>query len=166
MSELTIEDTWFVTGMKGTGSNTVVADGVFVPAHRFVSVFKLLGGANDNPYKDEVLYRAPFMPGGTIVLAGPHLGLARAALDLVIEKASTRGIAYTFYDVQADAPITQLAVAKAAALIDVAELLAATIGPRELPCPRGARLRQRVTGPEVGAVPAPGSAGRLGGRSS
>jgi alkylation response protein AidB-like acyl-CoA dehydrogenase len=124
MSELRIENTWFVAGMKGTGSNTVVADGVFVPAHRFVSVFKLLGGENDNPHKDEVLYRAPFMPGGTIILAGPHLGLARAALDLVIEKASKRGIAYTCYDVQADAPTTQLSVAKAASLIDVAELLA------------------------------------------
>jgi len=26
MSELTIEDTWFVAGMKGTGSNTIVTD--------------------------------------------------------------------------------------------------------------------------------------------
>jgi choline dehydrogenase-like flavoprotein len=124
MSELTIEDTWFVAGMRGTGSNTVVADGVFVPAHRYVSGFKLLSGANDNPHKDEALYRAPFMPGGTIILAGPHLGLARAALDLVTDKAARRGIAYTFYDVQRDAPSVQLAVAKAASLADTAELLA------------------------------------------
>lgn len=123
MSELTIQDTWFVSGMKGTGSNTVVAEDVFVPAHRFVSVFKLLAGQTDNPREDEPIYRAPFMPGGTIILAGAHLGLARAALDLVIGKTSTRGIAYTFYDVQADAPTVQLAVAKAASLIDVAELL-------------------------------------------
>lgn len=124
MSELTIEDTWFVTGMRGTGSNTVVADKVFVPAHRYVSAFKLLSGSNDNPHKDESLYRAPFMPGGTIILAGPHLGLARAALDLVIDKAAKRGIAYTFYDVQKDAPTVQLAIAKAASLADTAELLA------------------------------------------
>jgi alkylation response protein AidB-like acyl-CoA dehydrogenase len=124
MSELTIEDTWFVTGMRGTGSNTVVADNVFVPAHHYVSAFKLLSGSNDNPHKDEALYRAPFMPGGTIILAGPQLGLARAALDLVIDKAAKRGIAYTFYDVQRDAPAVQLAVAKAASLADTAELLA------------------------------------------
>ena len=37
MSELTIEDTWFVAGMKGTGSNTLVAKDVFVPEHRFLS---------------------------------------------------------------------------------------------------------------------------------
>lgn len=124
MSELTIEDTWFVTGMRGTGSNTVVADKVFVPAHRYVSAFKLLSGSNDNPHTGEALYRAPFMPGGTIILAGPQLGLARAALDLVIDKAAKRGIAYTSYDVQRDAPAVQLAVAKAASLADTAELLA------------------------------------------
>jgi 3-hydroxy-9,10-secoandrosta-1,3,5(10)-triene-9,17-dione monooxygenase len=38
MSELSIEDTWFVAGMKGTGSNTVVAEDVFVPEHRYMSM--------------------------------------------------------------------------------------------------------------------------------
>jgi alkylation response protein AidB-like acyl-CoA dehydrogenase len=41
----------------------------------------------------------------------------------VIEKAATRGIAYTFCDTQADSPTVQLAVAKAASLLDTAELL-------------------------------------------
>src|ERR1700722_13537256 len=48
LTELTIEDTWFAAGMKGTGSNTVVADEVFVPAHRYVSVSRLLAGETDN----------------------------------------------------------------------------------------------------------------------
>ncbi|ODU06481.1 MAG: oxidoreductase [Pseudonocardia sp. SCN 72-86] len=122
MSDLTIEDTWFVTGMKGTGSNTLVAEDVFVPAHRYISVFGMLAGVVDNPHKDEVLYRAPFVPGAAIILAGPQLGLAQAALDLVLEKAPKRGIAYTFYDTQVDAPSFQLAVSKAASLIDSAHL--------------------------------------------
>ena len=29
MTELSIKDTWYVAGMKGTGSNTLVADAVF-----------------------------------------------------------------------------------------------------------------------------------------
>jgi 3-hydroxy-9,10-secoandrosta-1,3,5(10)-triene-9,17-dione monooxygenase len=124
ISEVSIEDTWFVAGMKGTGSNTVVASDVFVPGHRFVSMHKLQSGENDNPYKDEVLYRAPFVSGATINLAAPQLGLARAALELVIDGAAKRGIAYTYYDVQAEAPGVQLSIAKAASLIDTAELLA------------------------------------------
>ena len=58
------------------------------------------------------------------MLAGPQLGLAQAALDLVLEKAPKRGISYTFYDTQTEAPTVQLAVAKAASLIDAAHLFA------------------------------------------
>src|SRR5262245_20201990 len=32
--ELTIVDDWYATGMSATGSNTIVAENVFVPAHR------------------------------------------------------------------------------------------------------------------------------------
>jgi alkylation response protein AidB-like acyl-CoA dehydrogenase len=124
VSQVKIDDTWFMSGMKGTGSHTVVADDVFVPAHRFLSTAKLVAGENDNPYKDELPYRVPFIPTAIVTMTAPHLGLARAALDLVIEKAAKRGISYTFYEVQKDAPTVQLAVAKAASLADTAELLA------------------------------------------
>ena len=42
ISDLTIEDTWFVAGMKGTGSNTLVGDRIFVPEHRTLSMRKAL----------------------------------------------------------------------------------------------------------------------------
>jgi len=123
-AEVTIEDTWRVTGMRGTGSNAVVAQDVFVPGHRFLSLSTLLAGDHDSPYKDEALYRVPFVTAAMTDLIGPQLGLAQAALDLVMEKAGNRGIAYTEYRTQAEAPTVQLAVAKAASLIDTAELLA------------------------------------------
>ena len=31
MSDLSIKDTWYVAGMRGTGSNTLIAEDVFVP---------------------------------------------------------------------------------------------------------------------------------------
>jgi alkylation response protein AidB-like acyl-CoA dehydrogenase len=122
--DVSVEDTWFVAGMQGTGSNTVVANNLFVPGHRFLSLHELTTGTNDNPHKDEVLYRTPFAPGATINLAAPQLGLARAALDLVTEAAAKRGVSFTFYETQADAPTVQLAIAKAATSIDIAEMLA------------------------------------------
>jgi 3-hydroxy-9,10-secoandrosta-1,3,5(10)-triene-9,17-dione monooxygenase len=121
-TELTIEDTWFVSGMKGTGSNMLVVDNVYVPAHRYVSIKKLLAGETDNPFREETLYRTPFMPAAEIVLVGPQLGLATAALDLVISKAPKRGITYTSYGSQVEAPTFQLAVAEAASMIDSAHL--------------------------------------------
>jgi len=122
MSDITIEDTWFVVGMKGTGSNTIVAEDVFVPAHRYVSVLKFLEGDYATPFKDEALYRAPFAAGALAVLPGPQLGLAQAALDLVLEKAPNRNLAYTIYEKQTQSPSFLNSIAKAASLVDSAHL--------------------------------------------
>ncbi|MDH6117035.1 acyl-CoA dehydrogenase family protein [Kitasatospora sp. GAS204B] len=122
MSELTVEDTWFVTGMRGTASNTLVADKVFVPCHRYLSAPDAVAGRYLTPHAEEAVYRSAFVPVSALVLAGPQLGLAQAALDLVVERAPRRPMTYTFYDNQAVAPTTQLAVAQAASLIDSAQL--------------------------------------------
>ncbi len=123
-SDITIEDTWFVSGMRGTGSNTIHADEVFVPDHHLHWVPGLLNHEYDTPFKDEALYRSAFIPVAALILAGPQLGLAQAALDYVIEKGHKRGIAYSEYELQRDAPTFQLAISKAATLVDTAHLFA------------------------------------------
>lgn len=123
-SDVTIEDTWFVSGMRGTGSNTIHADEVFVPDHHLHWVPGLLNHEYDTPFKDEALYRSAFIPVAALILAGPQLGLAQAALDYVIEKGHKRGIAYSEYELQRDAPTFQLAISKAATLVDTAHLFA------------------------------------------
>ncbi|CAN5324686.1 acyl-CoA dehydrogenase family protein [soil metagenome] len=123
MSELSIEDTWFVVGMRASGSNCIVWDDVFVPYHRVFDV----GPANavneyQTPYKDEVLYRSVFSSTLAVVLTGPQLGLARAALEFVLQQAQTKGIAYTIFGKQKDSVAFQLRVAQAATRIHTAEL--------------------------------------------
>jgi 3-hydroxy-9,10-secoandrosta-1,3,5(10)-triene-9,17-dione monooxygenase len=103
MDQLTVEDTWFVAGMKGTASNTLVAQDVFVPAHRYLSVVQAIQGNPATPFTEERLYRSAFIPVAALILAGPQLGLAQAALDLVIEKVPKRTITYTFYENQVSA---------------------------------------------------------------
>lgn len=122
MSDLSIEDTWYVAGMKGTGSNTLVAEDVFVPDHRIISVPAAVQGRYGTEHTDEALYRSAYIPVASLILAGPQLGLAQAALELVLEKAPKRSISYTFYETQVHAPTVQLAVAKASMLIDSAHL--------------------------------------------
>jgi alkylation response protein AidB-like acyl-CoA dehydrogenase len=122
VSDWSVEDTWFVAGMRGTGSNTIVADDVFIPDHRTLSLGAAVGGNYLTPFTDEVLYRSSFVPFLAIVLAGPITGLAKAALDLVIEKSSKRGLTYTQFTKQADSTAFQMAVAKAAMLCDTARL--------------------------------------------
>jgi alkylation response protein AidB-like acyl-CoA dehydrogenase len=123
MSDLTIEETWFVAGMRATGSNTLVANEVFVPDHRVLSLSQGLQGNYPTEHTDETLYRSAFMPISQLVLAAPQLGLAKQALELVLASlAKGRGLTYTNYNKSSLAPSTQIQIARASQLIDTAEL--------------------------------------------
>ena len=121
-SDISIEETWFVAGMKGTGSNTIVAQDIFVPGHRIHSVPEAIQNRYRTPFKDEVAYRQSFVPMLTLILGGPQLGLGQAALDLVLAKAPKRAVTYTKFERQADSTAFQLQVADAAMLLDSGRL--------------------------------------------
>jgi 3-hydroxy-9,10-secoandrosta-1,3,5(10)-triene-9,17-dione monooxygenase len=122
MSDLRIEDTWFVAGMRGTGSNTLHAEGVFVPHYRILDVPAAIDNQYGTEHKDEALYRSSFIPALVLVLAGPQLGMARGVLDTVIEKAPKRVIAYTVFEQQTASTTFQNAVSDAAMHVDTAVL--------------------------------------------
>jgi 3-hydroxy-9,10-secoandrosta-1,3,5(10)-triene-9,17-dione monooxygenase len=123
MRDLKIEDTWHVVAMRGTGSHTVIANEVFVPAHRVIPVETLAKGESPRTHTDELVYRESFMPTAIIAVAAPVLGLAQAALDLTLERISGgKPIAYSFYDDLRKAPSMQIKLAEAATLIETAVL--------------------------------------------
>jgi alkylation response protein AidB-like acyl-CoA dehydrogenase len=74
-SEVTIEDTWSVAGLCGTGSHHVHVDGVVVPAER---TFVPMGG---EPCIDALIVRLPPPAVFSLVLAGVAIGIAQGALD-------------------------------------------------------------------------------------
>ena len=111
MAELDVEDTWFTTGMRATGSNLLVGNDITVPEHRVLA----LGPARDGSL---------MVPVMAAYMIAPYLGIAEAALEHVLEHGSDRGVAFTKYERKRDSPAFQLAVADAAARIDVVRLLA------------------------------------------
>jgi alkylation response protein AidB-like acyl-CoA dehydrogenase len=124
MADLEILDDWYVSGLAGSGSNSVVARNVFVPAHRVLPVGPLLGG--DFPSKanaDDPFYRMPVLLLFCAWTAPNALGLARAALAEFTERIHRRGITYTFHERQYEAGVTHLQAAEAAMKISCAELL-------------------------------------------
>jgi len=124
-SDLKVEETWYVAGMKSTGSNTQVADDVFVPEHRILPLTNAVEGRYPGQgVNPETSYKPVFVPALFLQLVGPHLGMGRAVLDKVLSSAGTKAIAYTTYERQADAVSFQLAVAKAALLLETAEVFA------------------------------------------
>ncbi len=75
VSELVIEDTWYVSGLRGTGSNHVGAEDVLVPASR---TFPLIGA---EPHHAGPLYRFPLFSMLALGVASVALGVARGAID-------------------------------------------------------------------------------------
>jgi 3-hydroxy-9,10-secoandrosta-1,3,5(10)-triene-9,17-dione monooxygenase len=121
-SAVQIKDTWHVAGMRSSGSNTLVAEEVFVPSHRVSSMLPVVSGDYLEQYPDNAFYRSAFAPMLVLVLIGPQLGLGRAALDIAVNKASAKALAYTNIEKQADSVAFQLLVADAATKIDTAHL--------------------------------------------
>jgi alkylation response protein AidB-like acyl-CoA dehydrogenase len=121
--DLGLEDTWFVAGMKSSGSNCLVADDVFVPEHRVVLVPPaILGQYPSEHLATEPLYRSALVPVLSLVLVGPQLGMGQAALDYVISKAAKKPVSYTFFTAQSESTGFQLQIAEAARLLDTARL--------------------------------------------
>jgi 3-hydroxy-9,10-secoandrosta-1,3,5(10)-triene-9,17-dione monooxygenase len=122
--EITIKDDWNVTGLRGTGSCSLVAKDVFVPKHRFLSLRGLIGGQTPGASLHEGwLYKSGGVPVLTLALVPCGLGVARAALDAYKERLPGRVVAYTDQEVQMNMPVTHMQVAEAATKIDVAEAL-------------------------------------------
>ena len=120
MREVRIDDTWFVAGMKGTGSNTIVAEGTFVPEHRFLPYPQAFTGVYRTEHLDESVYRSALVPVTVLILAGAQLGATRAALDHVMAHAAKRGITHTTFPLQRDSAGFQMQVAEAAMKLDTA----------------------------------------------
>ncbi|GIH24373.1 acyl-CoA dehydrogenase [Acrocarpospora phusangensis] len=122
MAELGVMDDWYTTGLKGSGSVTTIATGVYVPATRVLS----LGAVLNEQYAsvlnaDNPVYRSPLLPTASASSVGTLLGLARGAMGAFLHRLPNRGITYTGYTSQREAPVTHLQVAAAAMKIDEAE---------------------------------------------
>jgi 3-hydroxy-9,10-secoandrosta-1,3,5(10)-triene-9,17-dione monooxygenase len=77
-----ISDTWFTSGMRATGSNTIVAEDVFVPAAHVLRMSDLREATGPGrALSPGGIYRLPFMSYAPLSFATPMLGAARGAYD-------------------------------------------------------------------------------------
>jgi 3-hydroxy-9,10-secoandrosta-1,3,5(10)-triene-9,17-dione monooxygenase len=82
MAEVSIDDTWFVSGLRGTGSKDLVIEDTFVPAHRVVEVARLAEGQSDGwALHGRPSYRAPIRALLSWTVVAPILGMAQGALE-------------------------------------------------------------------------------------
>ena len=80
-----IEKTWSTMGMRGTGSNDVVIEEEFVPEERTCLLYE--------PSATEGLHYNPrsVLMTSWVLVAGNALGMARGAMDLFVDMATSSG---------------------------------------------------------------------------
>lgn len=122
-SDYRIDDTWYVAGLKGTGSKDIVVENAFVPehhTHKMIDGFKRQSAGNAvNP---SPLYRLPFGQIFVRSVSTSAIGAAMGAYETFVDAAAKRVAASDGAKVAED-PTTQTVCARAATLIDEARLV-------------------------------------------
>jgi alkylation response protein AidB-like acyl-CoA dehydrogenase len=110
VADVEIIDTWNVAGMRGTGSRDIAVKDVFVPEERLLS-FVAGARAFDAP-----TYRFPVLPFLALTIAPIPLGIARRAIDELIELAGGKTPMGSVNKLR-DRALVQYEIAKAEAIL-------------------------------------------------
>lgn len=144
IEDCSIIDTWYSTGMRGTGSMDFAVEGAFVPVHRTFPVFTA------RPQVRGPLYRLGLNVLFLTALSNVALGIARSAIDAFVDlaKVKTPTLSQTGLAVR---PTVHADVARAEAFLQSArayvhevarELMATVSGGNDVP--EGLEARRRL----------------------
>src|SRR5580704_7200605 len=104
-----ILDTWHSIGLRGTGSHDYTVTDLFVPAARSLSL-------REPPVEPGPLYAMPTIALSAPALAAVGLGIARHAIDLLLELAQTKIASRSRQSLREDATM-QASLGQAEALL-------------------------------------------------
>lgn len=109
--EVEVDDVWFTSGMRATGSATVRVEDRFVPVALTLPAHDLLFGTE--PLGGDGMAGHAVPPVLALLAAAPALGAAEAAVDLYRERLAERVLAYSLGDRAAEQPAAQVRLATA-----------------------------------------------------
>ncbi len=119
-----IEDVWNVVGLRGTGSNDVVVDDVFVPEAFTLSMSdtgRCFGPGQE--VNTANLYKLPFHSVFTMTISTPIIGMAYGAYDEHVEMQQKRVRAAYLAEKTSNDPYATVRISRAANEIDSAWVL-------------------------------------------
>lgn len=122
ISDYTIEDTWYTMGLRGTGSNDIVIDDVFVPYYRTMGDEIFMGQAKGLEVNHNPIYKLTFPSLFANVITAPVIGMAEHMLEEGIEFFKSRVSAAHGSALEKD-PYSIAAVAESAREIAACRLL-------------------------------------------
>jgi 3-hydroxy-9,10-secoandrosta-1,3,5(10)-triene-9,17-dione monooxygenase len=119
-SDFEVVDTWFVSGLRGTGSKDIVVDNAFVPSHRVLNMAR----AGDGDWTGweihgQARYRLPIAPLLGWDLVSPMVGIGQGMIDaFTAQLTGTSGPGRT-----AESVAVQIRLAEASAEVDAARMV-------------------------------------------
>jgi 3-hydroxy-9,10-secoandrosta-1,3,5(10)-triene-9,17-dione monooxygenase len=120
-SDYAIEDVWNVVGLRGTGSNDIVVDDVFVPDEFTLSMGdtgRCYGPGQQQNTSD--LYKLPFHSVFTSTITAPIVGMAAGAYSEHVEMQRKRVRAAYIAEKTVNDPFASVRIARASSEIDAA----------------------------------------------
>jgi 3-hydroxy-9,10-secoandrosta-1,3,5(10)-triene-9,17-dione monooxygenase len=118
--QFSIRDTWNSVGLKGSGSNNIVAEAAFVPEAFSLDLGAAYGGhAPGSEFLHGPLWQAPLSSQFQFGLLSPMMGVARGAMGAFLEFSQGRVGTMTGSKV-AESPLLQARIGESAAEIDAA----------------------------------------------
>jgi alkylation response protein AidB-like acyl-CoA dehydrogenase len=123
LSDLAIENTWQVAGMRGTGSDTLIAKDVRVPADRVCLASEMVRPKDGTEgYVVELTDRFGYVPFLRSKALGVLVGIAEGLLEAAMSMAD-KPLLTTTYERKRDSAVFQAKVGEAAAKINAAKLV-------------------------------------------
>ncbi len=123
LSDVEIDDQWFVTGLKATGSKDVILNDVFIPDRRMAPLSKIfgddpLGAGIDDGFIWNKSLRGFFGAG----VLGPIVGMAEAGLE-AYRGTTAKRVGVVRHDTVSESSAVQMRIAQSDAEIKTARLL-------------------------------------------
>jgi alkylation response protein AidB-like acyl-CoA dehydrogenase len=123
IDEVEVLDTWYMSGMKGSGSHDVKLDGVFVPEHRAVNIDLWHSRRNHGGrLHPETIYRYDARDLLIFIVPGLMVGAAEGMLEIYRERLDRRRGAYS-QEVTGDTVLGQTRYARSLSALRTAQAL-------------------------------------------
>jgi alkylation response protein AidB-like acyl-CoA dehydrogenase len=120
-NEYKVVDDWHVMGLRGTGSKSVVLDGVFVPDERIITFQQIVSGQPAGSTDPTAYSESAWVTVG-FSLAAPATGIAQTAYEITVADLQAR-IQRRDPIFTARKPALQSHLAEASAMIEASDLL-------------------------------------------
>ena len=124
MDSMTIENSWYVSGMQGTGSDTAIADNVFIPDGQIVLMNERAGQIDTT--KRHFGAPSDLLPAVPVVRStgiAQLIGAVEAMLEIVTAEAPKKPVLTTFIAPRTNSGAYMRDLGEAAAMVDTAKLI-------------------------------------------